>query len=302
MQEQVPFSRSRGFLNAREFQHLTESCVFIPGIGAIGQSLLQNLVRCGVGSFIIADFDTFSVENLTSQALCTSDKLGTSKVKVAHDFILAVNGSAKVQTYQTDWSDPAVLNEILKQCDVVIPGIDALGPGMLLYRAARDAGVPIVDFYFAPSPNVFVTRPGDPTPEERFNYPSLGLDWKQIDQPEIAQDCLLRLIAYVLSVLSGVRFERVALHKFLNLEIVPAWYPLVSTAAALMAEQAISIILNRPNVTDYRGFFLDMMDFTSKRPPADFSEGNNALYQRLKKFAAQPPQTVTEGWFTVEGL
>lgn len=302
MQEQVTFSRSRGFLNPSEFKHLAESCVFIPGVGAIGQSLVQNLARCGVGSFIIADFDTFSPENLTSQALCTTACLGESKVSVARNFILAVNASAKVQTYHTDWSEPEILKNILYQCDVVIPGIDALGPGMLLYRAARDASVPIVDFYFAPSPNVFVTRPGDPTPEERFDYPSIGLDWKQIDQPEIAQDCLLRLIAYVLGVLSGVRFERIALHKFLNLELVPAWYPLVSAAAALMAEQAISIILNRPNVTDYRGFFWDMTDFTSKRAPANFSEQDKALYQRLKKFAAQPPETVGEGWFTVEGL
>jgi molybdopterin-synthase adenylyltransferase len=301
-EEPVTFSRSRGFVDAGEFQRLAESCVFIPGVGAIGQSLIQNLVRCGVGRFIIADFDTFASENLASQVLCTTATLGLSKVSVARDFILAVNSSAQVQTYKAEWSEAATLKNILKQCDVVLPGIDALGPGMLLYRAAREAKVPIVDFYFAPSPNVFVTQPGDPTPEERLNYPSLGLGWEQIDKPEIAQVCLLRLSAYVLGVLPKMKFERLALYRFLNLELVPAWAPLISAAAALMSEQAISIILKRPNVTDYRGFFLDLTDFTSKRAPAEFSAPDQALYERLKSFAAQPAETVAEGWFTVGGL
>jgi hypothetical protein len=89
---------------------------------------------------------------------------------------------------------------------------------MLLYRATRETKVRIVDFYFAPSPNIYVTRPGDPTPEERLSYPSLGLGWEQIDKPEIAQDCLLRLSACVLGVFPSMNFERMALYRFLNLE------------------------------------------------------------------------------------
>jgi hypothetical protein len=154
---------------------------------------------------------------------------------------------------------------LTREAALALPGVDALGPGMLLYRAAREAKVPIVDFYFAPSPNVFVTRPGDPTPEERLSYPSLGLDWEQIDKPEIAQDCLLRLSAYVLGVLPRMKFERMALYRFLNLELVPAWSPLISAAAALMSDQAISVILKRPNVTDYRGFFLDLSEGATTR-------------------------------------
>ncbi len=298
----MTFSRSRGFVDAGEFQRLAESCVFIPGLGAIGQSLLQNLVRCGVGRFIIADFDTFSAENLASHVLCTSASIGLAKVRAARDFILAVNRSAQVQMYGAEWTEASALKHILGQCAVALAGIDAPGPGMLLYRAAREAKVPIVDFYIAPSPNVFVTRPGEPTPEERLGYPSLGLGWEQIDQPKIAQDCLLRLTAYVLGVIPETRFERIALHKFLNLQLVPAWAPLVSAAAALMSEQAIALILNRPNVTDYRGFFLDLGDFTSKRPPAAFSAREEELYERLKNFAAQPAEAVGEGWVSAEGL
>jgi molybdopterin/thiamine biosynthesis adenylyltransferase len=162
------FSRSRGFVDAGEFQRLAESCVFIPGVG--GHRPVAASVSCKVRRRSVhhCDFDTFSSENLASQALCTTASLGLSKVIVARDFILAVNGSAQVQTYEAEWSEVATLKNILKQCDVVLPGVDAHGPGMLLYRAAREAKVPIVDFYFAPSPNVFVTQAGDPTPEERL--------------------------------------------------------------------------------------------------------------------------------------
>jgi len=289
-------------VGADERQRLEESCVFIAGLGALGQNLLQNFARSGVGNFIITDVDAFSPENLTSHVLCTSATLGRKKIEVARDFLFSVNRNVHVQTYEADWSEAPNLTSILKQSDVVLLGIDSLAHGMLLYRTARKERVPIVDFYFAPAPNVFVTRPSDPSPEERLHYPSMGLDWSVLDQPEIAQDCLLRLIAYVLSILTNIRFERRALYKFLNLEIVPAWYPLVSAAASLMSEQAISLILNRPNVTDYRGFFLDMTDFTTKRGPAEFSSYAQVIYENLKAFAKRPAEEVGEGWFSIENI
>ena len=69
-----------------------------------------------------------------------------------------------------------------------------------------------------------------------------------------------------------------------------------------MSEQAISVILKRPNITDYRGFFLDLTDFTSKRAPAEFTAREQSLYERLKNFAAQPAEAVSESWFTVGEL
>jgi hypothetical protein len=61
--------------------------------------------------------------------------------------------------------------------------------------------------------------------------------------------------------------------------------PAAASAAGFFSRKQSRLSSKRPNVTDYHGFFLDLTDFTSKRPPAEFSAREYALYEQLKKFA-----------------
>jgi tRNA A37 threonylcarbamoyladenosine dehydratase len=61
------FIRHKGFFTNKEQRELRYSTVAIAGLGAVGGTVFLDLVRAGVGSFIIADADIFEPSNLNRQ-------------------------------------------------------------------------------------------------------------------------------------------------------------------------------------------------------------------------------------------
>ena len=52
--------RNIGFVSPEDQQKISQAKIFIPGVGGMGGSALESLVRLGVQNFIIADFDKFA--------------------------------------------------------------------------------------------------------------------------------------------------------------------------------------------------------------------------------------------------
>jgi molybdopterin/thiamine biosynthesis adenylyltransferase len=252
-------SRLLGFFTSDDLERLSECTIFVPGCGAIGSAVLQVLARTGVGRFIIADFDEYAEENLPGQLFCDRRVLGHPKVEVVGKGIRLINPKADVELFGRRWSEPATLDSILRRTNVAVLGLDTLGAGVFVYREARRYKVPVVDFYYSTALSVFVTRPGDPTPEERFDYPTRAQPWTNADSPELAGESLLRLTAFVLMNCPWLTENMLpsVLREFLMLGKIPVLPSLVVMAGAIMAEQALSVMLDRPAEADYRGWFFD---------------------------------------------
>lgn len=54
-------TRNLGFVSEDEQARLRNARVFIAGVGGMGSAALGCLVRSGVGSFVLADIDKFSM-------------------------------------------------------------------------------------------------------------------------------------------------------------------------------------------------------------------------------------------------
>lgn len=61
-------------------EKLKKSTVLIVGLGGIGGTLSEILVRLGVGNFILIDFDVVEESNLTRQSVYTSQSVGIKKI------------------------------------------------------------------------------------------------------------------------------------------------------------------------------------------------------------------------------
>ncbi len=165
-------TRNLGFLSETEQQQLKESCVFMCGVGGMGGACLQSLVRSGIGHFIIADMDVFEVSNFNRQVFSNLSTVNMEKTEATRRAILEINPEARIDVYGGDWLNH--LPEILAKASLIVNGMDDIGAGVQLYRAARKANLTMIDAYASSLPSVYVTRPQDPTPEERLNYPTLG--------------------------------------------------------------------------------------------------------------------------------
>jgi hypothetical protein len=258
-------TRNRGFVTADEQARLRAATVFIPGTGGMGGAALMSLLRAGVGHFIIADLDGFEVSNLNRQLFCTLDTVGVHKAKAARDTALTINPEVQIEVLGGDWT--AQLDRIAQAADVIVNGMDDAAAGVHLYRRAKVHGKTVIDAYASPLPSVTVVRAGDPRPEERLGYPTVGVDWTAIDA-EMRNACLVREIEYVLTHSSS--------HNHVDLAVAAevaagkrsrfSFSTMVTMAGTMMAEEAVRVLIDRPGGTDCRGYFFNPHKVRVERP------------------------------------
>jgi hypothetical protein len=180
-----------------------------------------------------------------------------------------------------EWLDR--IEEITLTHKVIVNGTDDAKAGVRMYRVARDRGATVIDAYAATLPSVYVVRPDDPRPEERMRYPTVGKDWRAIDDAD-RQACLNRELEWALTHSNT--------HRYVDLAIAAelaagkrkrfSFAPMVVTTGALMAYEAIRLILGQPGGADHRGYFLNPHTMRTERPlPWPLSAAKGALVRRF---------------------
>lgn len=259
--------RNAGFVSEREQAALRDAAIFICGVGGMGGACVQALARAGVGRFTLADFDVFEVSNLNRQVFATLDTVGVGKVEATVQQLLRINPQLQIRTLGAEWTRE--LDHLLREHKLVINGMDDVAAGILLYRKAREHGATVIDAYTSPLPSVIVVSPDDPRPEERLQYPSLGVAPEALTHEQV-QACLGREIEYVLVHSSSARHIDLAIAKDLlsGKRKRMSFAPMVITTGNLMAFEAVKWILNREPAADARGYFFNPWAMRIERPRA----------------------------------
>ena len=77
-----------------------DKTVLLFGLGGVGGSAFEALVRMGIGKIIIVDNDVFDITNLNRQALSFRRVIGKNKVDVAKEIALEINPRCEVISYK----------------------------------------------------------------------------------------------------------------------------------------------------------------------------------------------------------
>ncbi|MEF2144309.1 MAG: ThiF family adenylyltransferase [Desulfovibrionaceae bacterium] len=176
------------------------------GLGGLGGSLLECLVRLGLGEIRTADGDHFEPSNLNRQVLATATTLGHPKTLAAAERCRMINPATRLHV-RNAFLDQSGMRELIQGTDVVLDALGDLASRRELVQACKDTGVPLVAGALAGwSGYVALVRPGEPHPVE-----FMGGD----DSAEKILGC-------------------------------PA--PSVALVAALMAGEAVNVLLERPTL------------------------------------------------------
>ncbi|MCD8209346.1 MAG: ThiF family adenylyltransferase [Coprobacillus sp.] len=92
------YTRVRGLVGEEKFSHLKGKRVLIVGLGGVGGTVLESLIRSGVTHFHLIDFDKVEVSNLNRQILYDASNIGEVKVDVAKRRALSINPDAEIKT------------------------------------------------------------------------------------------------------------------------------------------------------------------------------------------------------------
>ena len=172
---------------------LKRASVLLIGAGGLGSPAALYLAAAGVGRIGIVDFDAVDESNLQRQVLHATSRVGTSKVKSAHETLRDLNPEIEVVPIEERLSSTNV-ERILGGYDVVLDGSDNFPTRYLLNDACVLLQKPNVHgsvFRFEGQVTVLHPPHG---PCYRCLYP-------QPPPPELTQSCAE---AGVLGVLPGV--------------------------------------------------------------------------------------------------
>ncbi len=107
------------------------SKVLIVGVGGLGSSAAEFLVRSGIGKLGIVDYDKVSLSNLHRQSLYETSDVKKSKVQVVKKKLNCINPNTKVQTYGLKLNN-SNFKKIIKKYDYIVDGSDNFKTKFLL--------------------------------------------------------------------------------------------------------------------------------------------------------------------------
>lgn len=257
--------RNAGFVTEAEQARLRATPVFVCGVGGMGGAAVQSLARAGMERLAIADMDVFEVSNLNRQVFADLNTVGKGKVEATVERLAAINPGLRPVTFGPEWTER--LDEILAEYKIVVNGMDDLAAGIHLYRRAREHGATVIDAYTSPLPSVTLVRPGDPRPEERLGFPTIGKPWNALSTAD-ADACKMAEATYVMVHSSSAEHIDLdfAAEMLAGKRSRPSFAPMVILTGNLMAYEAVKLALGKPSGVDFRGCFYNPWTLEVERP------------------------------------
>jgi len=117
------FARNIGWVTPEEQQRLRGKRVAIAGGGGVGGVHLLTLARLGIGSFHIADFDSFDIPNFNRQVGATMSTVGQPKVEVMARMARDINPELEIKVFERG-VDRDNLDEFLDGVDLYVDALD----------------------------------------------------------------------------------------------------------------------------------------------------------------------------------
>lgn len=139
------FSRTIGWVNENELDNLRGKRIAIAGMGGVGGAHLLTLVRLGVGSFCIADFDGFELANFNRQVGATVSNLNRSKVEVMAEMATDINPTVDVRSFSAAIDENNV-ETFLQGVDLYLDSLDffAVKARRTLFATCDRLGIPVI--------------------------------------------------------------------------------------------------------------------------------------------------------------
>ena len=129
-------------VGSRGQQRLVRSKAVVVGVGALGSTIAQVLVRSGVGHVVLIDGDRAELGNLHRQLLYTEADVeqGRLKVEAAVERLRAANSTVAVEGLPQRLTSSNV-KELLGDADVVVDGTDNLATRYVINDLCVRAGI-----------------------------------------------------------------------------------------------------------------------------------------------------------------
>lgn len=119
-----------------KLEKLKGICVGIAGCGGLGSNCAMALARTGVGTLVIADFDSVSLENLNRQYYFR-EQVGQKKVLALKENIRKVDPDIDVQAHDV-FLGPDEVVDIFRNCQVIVEAFDRADMKLMIIETVTE--------------------------------------------------------------------------------------------------------------------------------------------------------------------
>ena len=137
-------SRFEILIGEEKLNKLKNKSVIVFGVGGVGGTVIEALVRSGIENITLVDNDTVSISNLNRQIISSLDAVGKYKVDVAKDRILSINKNANVEIHKCFFLPENSSSFDFSKYDYVIDAVDTVSAKIEIIVKAKEKNVPVI--------------------------------------------------------------------------------------------------------------------------------------------------------------
>lgn len=137
-------SRTKRMISDQDIEKINSKSVLVFGLGGVGGSLAESLVRAGIGKIGIVDGDEYEITNVNRQVFATMKTLGMRKVDVCQERLLDINPNLLVKKYDLFVTKENIKDIDFENYDYVVDAIDTITSKLLIIREAYNKNVKII--------------------------------------------------------------------------------------------------------------------------------------------------------------
>lgn len=138
------FERTIGLIGEAKFDKITTKTLLIFGLGGVGGTAFEALVRTGFNKFVIVDFDKVSESNLNRQILYTSKDINKNKCDVAKERALQINEKAEIINLNLKIDENSIQELEKYDVDFVIDCVDDVDAKIAIAKFAQKINKPLI--------------------------------------------------------------------------------------------------------------------------------------------------------------
>ena len=138
------FSRTEMLIGNDGMEKLSAAKVAVFGLGGVGSYVCEGLARCGVGNFVLVDFDKIDESNINRQLIATQKTVGRYKVDLMKERILEINPDAKVEIYKEFYMADSKTDIITEELSYAVDCVDTIMAKIAIICKCDAINVPVI--------------------------------------------------------------------------------------------------------------------------------------------------------------
>lgn len=138
------FERTKLIYGADYLDKLNDQHIAVFGVGGVGGSVCESLIRTGISEISIIDFDTINETNINRQIIATHENIGKVKIDVLEQRLKSINPNIIVHKYPV-FIDAETIKDInFNEFTYVIDCVDTVSAKLLIIETCIKNNIKVI--------------------------------------------------------------------------------------------------------------------------------------------------------------